>query len=120
MRWNSMGAGLPEYVSDFAKRLLAAQAWIDKGGPTTGTSVGATTGPMRPNEHVASDGESEVDATDDGSGDTQLATVPKVRAQDLVRHVLDKGQWSETPAVRQGWKIFVQVSPLSSDLRRWC
>ena len=115
-----MGVGLPEYVGNFAKCLLAAQAWIDKGGPTSGSSVGVTTGPMQLTEQCGSEGELEVNATDDGSGDEQLATIPKVRAQDFVRHVLDKGQWTETPAVRQGWKIFVQVSPPNLDLRRWC
>ena len=115
-----MGVGLPEYIGDFVKCLLAAQAWINKGGPTTGSSVGVTTGPMRPTEQAVSEGESEVDATDHGSGDERLAIVPKVRAQDLIRHVLDKGQWTETPAVHQGWKIFVQVSPPNIDLRQWC
>ena len=108
--------GLPEYISDFTKQLLAAQAWIDKGGPDTSTHAGPvsitgmTMGHVQLTVEAASDGKSEVDATDEGSGGQEHLMVPKVWSQDHVWHVLNKGQWTETPAVCQGWKIFVQVS----------
>src|SRR5882724_6481026 len=75
--------GLHAYVSDFAKRLLAAQAWIDNGGPATSTAfnalpnVGATPGPMPPTGVGASDGESEIDVSDPGLGGDEPPVVSK-------------------------------------------
>jgi len=37
----------------------------------------------------------------------------KVQWSDQVKHTLDKGPWVATPAVCQGWKIFMEVSLLS-------
>ena len=90
-------------------------SWIDKGGPNTSTCagsiyiVGADAGHIQPIVEAVSDSESDVKATDEESGGQGLL-VPKVQAKDRVQHVLDKGQWTETPTVHQGWKIFVQVS----------
>ena len=74
------------------------------------TTVGMTPSPVSPTDLAASNGKSEVNEADPGSGVEEQPVVSKVRAQDLVRHILDKGQWLETPAVHQGWKIFLQVS----------
>ena len=79
-----MGMGLPEYIGDFAKHLLVAQAWINKGGPTTSTHIGpvstisTTTGPMQPTKWAASEGELEVDTTEEELGGEGLPIVPKV------------------------------------------
>ena len=115
MRWHSTSVGLPEYIGDFVKCLLVAQTWIDKGGPNTSTHAGpvsiisATAGHVQLTVEAASNSESEVEATDEESGG-QGPVVPKVWAQDCMQHILDKGQWTQTPAVCQGWKIFIQVS----------
>src|SRR5882672_7208569 len=68
---------------------------------------------VRPAE---SDGESEVDYSP-----SPRPVQPKVLRSDQVRHKLDKGPWAATPAVREGWKIYLGVSsspdfPLSSLL----
>ena len=36
--------------------------------------------------------------------------VSKVQWSDKVEHMLDKGLWVGTGAMRRGWKIFVKVS----------
>ena len=121
MRWEAAEGGLPSYVNEYARRLLATQAWIDQGGPDPTTNVplaSATPGPQPPTVPAISDGESEVDATEDGSGGQERPVVSKVQATDLIRHALDKGQWAATPAVRQGWRISVQVS--TGAFVSWC
>ena len=121
MRWEAVEGGLPSYVNEYARRLLATQAWIDQGGPDPTTNVplaSATPGPQPPTVPAISDGETEVDATEDGSGGQERPVVSKVQAMDLIRHALDKGQWAATPVVRQGWRISVQVSPCT--LVSWC
>ena len=104
MWWNGSSVGLPGYVGDFAKQLLAAQAWINKGGPNMSawagpiSIIGADTGHVKLIVEAASDGESEVEATDEELGG-QGPLVPKVWAQDRMQHVLNKGKWTETPTV---------------------
>jgi len=38
--------------------------------------------------------------------------VSKVQQLDDVRHILDKGSWMATPAMDQGWKVFINVIDL--------
>jgi len=39
--------------------------------------------------------------------------VSKVQLLDKVEHILNKDAWVVTPAMHQGWKIFVGISHLS-------
>jgi len=64
-----------------------------------------------PRPPAVSDGKSEVRASDVELPSPQQV-VPKVRLSDDVEHILDKGAWASTPAVHQGWKIYVKVSHL--------
>jgi len=36
--------------------------------------------------------------------------VSKVQQLDDMKHILNKGPWEATPAVCQGWKVFIDVS----------
>jgi len=85
-----------------------AKAWISRSAIGTG---GSTQGPA---QKTASDGESEVDRSGGDPDEVPPSpglSGPKVHAQDLEDVVLDKGAWAATPGVRQGWRIFVGVSP---------
>src|SRR5882724_1636789 len=82
MRWEAAEGGLPSYVNEYARRLLATQAWIDQGGPDPTTNIApasATPGPQPPTVPAISDGESEVDATEDGSGGQERPVVSRCR-----------------------------------------
>ena len=74
MRWEAAEGGLPSYVNKYAQRLLVTQVWINQGGPDPSTNVGSnspvstTTGPPPLMVPAISDGKSEVDVTEDGSG----------------------------------------------------
>ena len=115
MRWSGSGVGLPDYVRDFSQRLVAAQSWIEKGGPDPNTSMATlppfdvTVGLTQPTNHAASDDKSEIDVSV-GELPSPRGLLPKVRRDDQVRIALDKGNWAATPAVRQGAKIFIEVS----------
>ena len=57
----------------------------------------------------ASEGESEADDSDEELVPASRL-VPKVQKDDQKRHTLDRGAWADTPAVRQGDQIYIQVS----------
>ena len=104
MQWGSAGVRLPDYACDFSQRLVAAQSWIEKGGPNPSTSTATlppfdvTVGLTQPTDHAASDGESEIDISV-GELPSPRGLLPKVRCDDQVRITLDKGNWAATPAV---------------------
>jgi len=87
MRWGSVGVGLPDYVCDFSQRLVAAQTWIDKGGPDPSTSMvtlppfDGAMGLTQPTDHAGSDGESEIDGSV-GELPSPRGLLPKVRRDD--------------------------------------
>jgi len=95
---------VPKYIRLFNQDLAVVQAWIATGGTT------ATLGPVyfRP----ASDGKSEADESDEELMPASRL-FPKVQQDDQMRHKLDRGAWEETPAVRQGDQILIQVHFLS-------
>src|SRR5882724_2090986 len=102
---------LPDYVGEFAWSLEETQVWIVSGGVAAPVVVA----PLRnlpPTDltlPAPSDSESEV-----GASDEELPTprhlLSKVQLLDEVKHVLDKGAWATTPAMRVRWKIFVDMS----------
>jgi len=57
----------------------------------------------------ASEGESEADDSDEELVPASRL-VPKVQKDDQKQHALDRGAWADTPAVRQGDQIYIQVS----------
>jgi len=75
--------------------------WIATGGTAT------TLGPV--DSQPTSDGESEADDSDEELVPASRL-VPKVQKDDQKWHQLDRGAWADTPAVRQGDQIFIQVS----------
>ena len=115
MWWGGAGVGLPDYIRDFSQRLVAAQSWIEKGGPDPSASMATlppfdvTVGLTQPTDHAVSNGESEIDVSV-GELPSPRGLLPKVHRDDQVRITLDKGNWAATPAVRQGAKIFIEVS----------
>ena len=72
---------------------------------------GTTMQPMDPVPWAASEGVSEVEGSDDELPSLGQVT-SKVQWLDQVKHMLDKGPWAGTPAVCQGWKIFIEVGLL--------
>ena len=80
-----------------SQAMAESQAWVATGGLPVADAV-------RPAE---SDGESEVDYSP-----SPRPVQPKVLWSNQVRHKLDKGPWAATPAVQEGWKIFLGVSAL--------
>src|SRR5882672_9790131 len=87
---------LPDCVADLARAVKESQAWVMTGGLVVDD-------PVRPADSA---GESEVDELP-----SPQPAQPKVQRGDQDQHMLDKGPWEMTPAVREGWKIFVGVSP---------
>jgi len=84
-------------VADLAHAVVESQAWIVTRGLVVDNIV-------RPAE---SNGELEVDYLL-----SPHLVQPKVLWSDQVQHKLDKGPWAATPAVQEGWKIFMGVSSL--------
>jgi len=82
--------------------------WIVNGGITEPVTIEptVTTPPNNTRSQPASDGESEVEASDkELLSPCQL--VSKVRQLDQVEHTFDKGAWAVMPSLCQGWKIYV-------------
>ena len=113
MRWERANPPweLPDYVRDLARAFEQTQSWISTGG-VAAPAIAVLPGvdpllQMQP--LILSDGESEV-----GGSDADLPTpkrlLPKVQRADDIKHVLDKGAWATTPALCQGWEIFVDVT----------
>jgi len=67
--------------------------------------------PTNPTPLVRSNGKSEVGASNEELP-SPWQVVSKVGLSDEVEHILDKGVWVATPAMHQGWRIFVAVSHL--------
>jgi len=83
------------------------KVWIASGGINKQTLMVA---PLTlPQPAAPSNGESKV-----GTSDPELPSprqvIPKVQQVDNVEHTLNKGLWVGTGAMRQGWKIFVDMS----------
>jgi len=68
-----------------------------------------TVSALLPQPSSVSDGESKV-MVFDMELPSPHNVVLNVQLSVNMRHVLDKGPWAATLAVRQGWKIFIEVS----------
>src|SRR5882672_402574 len=99
---------LPEYVDAMALDVREAKDWISHSVIGTGGSTQA----LAPK--ATSDGESEVDQSGGDHEEFPLLpglAGPNFHTWDLEDVILDKGPWAATPGIRQGWRIFVGVSP---------
>src|SRR5882724_3571919 len=94
-------------MSATSHRLFKTQAWIMTGGIIANVVV--ATPPTLPQPVAHSDGESEVRISE-GELPSPREVISKVRWSDDVEHVLNKGVWATTGAMRRGWKIFIKVS----------
>jgi len=85
--------------------------WIENGGVTdpATTDAVATNLPAISKPQGLSDGESEVEASDEALR-SPLKVIPKVQLLDKVEHTLDKGVWEIMPAICHRWHIFIDVS----------
>jgi len=107
LRWEDVDPPwvLPNYVGELAQHLQTMKAWI----ATRGTVVGDPPAPVK----NASNGKSEVPGSEDAPPEdlpSPHQLLPKVLQSNQVEHVLNKGAWATTPAIHQGWKIFINVS----------
>ena len=82
--------------------------WIKNGGVADPVTMEPPLTLTRPQD--MSDCESKVRMSDHEEPLSLHLVVSKVRLSDEVEHVLDKGVWAATPAMHQGWKIFIKVS----------
>ena len=91
--------------------LEETQAWIANGGVAAPVVVVPLQNlpPTDPTLPAPSNGESEVDASDEELL-TPKQLLSKVRRLDEVEHVLDKGVWATTLAMCVRWKISVDMS----------
>jgi len=107
---------LPTYVSDLVQALQVMKAWITSSRVVKQVVVAAP--PTLPQPPVPSDSESKVGASNEELPSPKQV-VSKVRQSDDVEHILDNGMWVVTPATCQGWKIFVNVSFVLSELANY-
>jgi len=84
------------------------QAWIKTGGIATPMTIGPP--PTLARLLDVSNGESKVGTSNHEDLPSQKQLMSKVQLLDKVEHILDQGLWAATPAMCQGWKIFIDVS----------
>ena len=87
-------------MATLSQAVIESQAWVVAGGHAVEDTV-------RPTK---SEGELEVDYFP-----SPHPVQPKVLQSNQVQHKLDKGPWAATPAVWEGWKIFLGVSSLPAS-----
>src|SRR5882724_3180617 len=108
LRWEHVDPPwmLPDDVGILVRALQDTKAWIASGGIVEQVVVAPPLTlplPLGPN-----DGKSEVGVSDEELPSPRRL-VSKVRRSDNVEHILDKGVWAGTGAMRRGGRIFVKV-----------